>query len=368
MRKTILTPVFALMFVLAAGMASAAISSDLSHLKIKPETNFSVNDTAYLDLHVVSLGPSQTPFTVNITLTGGSTNLTSVYVSEQTGNCDAFRCVYDETFGFRITGAGDFSYEANITDNSTNESDIIDDNSTTYTDEDGDGYFLEIDDCNDNDASIHPGAPDNTNDGIDNDCDGEIDEDYTPPSDDDGGGSSGGGGGAGGPVTAMDYNCLDENVTVGKNDRIKFEYGGDNYTFFINDVLAGSIQVKLYPIPSRDYSINEDSDKYLDLDRNNRNDFVLEVGDIERRKAEVACRLTEEIGGTSDGEEEETESEEDTTPVMQNVKEGVVKIASKVVPKDKASPIAGSLIALAVVVAGLLIYYITRRGDDEEEF
>jgi hypothetical protein len=47
----------------------------------------------------------------------------------------------------------------------------------------GTGYTttrLPIDDCNDHNTSIHPGSPDYTCDGIDNDCDGLIDEDFTP--------------------------------------------------------------------------------------------------------------------------------------------------------------------------------------------
>jgi hypothetical protein len=40
------------------------------------------------------------------------------------------------------------------------------------TDADGDGYCAEVDDCDDGDASIHPGAVDTFGDGIDQDCNG----------------------------------------------------------------------------------------------------------------------------------------------------------------------------------------------------
>jgi len=68
---------------------------------------------------------------------------------------------------------------------------------TYYTDNDGDGYYTDgavaietceesapagyttadkSGDCNDSDASVHPGAPENCSDGIDNDCDLAIDD------------------------------------------------------------------------------------------------------------------------------------------------------------------------------------------------
>ena len=53
------------------------------------------------------------------------------------------------------------------------------DTGTAAYDSDGDGFTVEDGDCNDEDASIYPGAPEDYTDGIDQDCDGYADVGYT---------------------------------------------------------------------------------------------------------------------------------------------------------------------------------------------
>ena len=67
---------------------------------------------------------------------------------------------------------------------SENEGDCDDtDPELNLADNDSDGVSSCDGDCNDADGNIYPGAADNTDDGIDNDCDGDTDEDFVPAGD-----------------------------------------------------------------------------------------------------------------------------------------------------------------------------------------
>lgn len=71
----------------------------------------------------------------------------------------------DDTSGSNDTG---------IEDTGSNDTGI-EDTGSLGTDNDGDGVTVEDGDCNDEDASIYPGAPEDYTDGIDQDCDGYAD-------------------------------------------------------------------------------------------------------------------------------------------------------------------------------------------------
>ena len=358
---------FAFCFVIAAAAAEAAVlAGDVTTFTIKPDQNFTVGDTAYLSLHVVSTnGPIN--FTANITLTGGSSSLNSFNVVGTTGTCTLFTCNYTAAWPFTVNSIP-VSYQAVITDTTNNIS--ITKTATTARDDDIDGYYSVLtggNDCNDANAGINPGAAEVCGDGIDNDCSGG---DAACPSSggSDGGSSGGGGGSAGGSgsLISATYNCINEKVKVAPNDKINVRYGGANYTFFVKDILSNTITMKLYPIPSRDIQVKEGASKYIDLDWDNKDDLKMDVEDVESNVAStVSCKFVTENAQPAEEEEEV----KDEIPILSNIKEGILNIASEIVPKDKASPIVGSVLALAIIVIGLLGYslYKRRKGSDDEE-
>ncbi len=70
-----------------------------------------------------------------------------------------------------------------VCDGKDNDCNGIADDGTSCYDDDGDGFSEDGGDCNDADSSIYPGAPE-TADGVDQDCDGAIDEGTTAYDDD----------------------------------------------------------------------------------------------------------------------------------------------------------------------------------------
>lgn len=121
------------------------------------------------------------------TCTAGTTKCES-YISDQTtcidDPCSLLVCLWDAANSNCCTDSDEDTL-CDVVDNcpadaNTDQADVdgdgIGDACDSFTDMDHDGFYREIDDCNDNDALINPGATE-VCDEADNDCDDAVDED-----------------------------------------------------------------------------------------------------------------------------------------------------------------------------------------------
>ena len=78
-----------------------------------------------------------------------------------------------------LTDTADPSQHADMVQLYSNEIDSL-----TFTDADGDGFYAEVDDCDDSDGAVNPDAADTWYDGTDSDCGGNSDYDQDGDGDD----------------------------------------------------------------------------------------------------------------------------------------------------------------------------------------
>lgn len=95
------------------------------------------------------------------------------------------RLVLTLPLALALGGCGDKNGHVTGTDSGATDTDddtdagTDDDTDSGGTDEDGDGFTIEEGDCDDTDIGVNPAREEDPFDGIDNDCDGRVDEEWT---------------------------------------------------------------------------------------------------------------------------------------------------------------------------------------------
>jgi len=186
-------------------------------------------------------------------------------------------------------------------------------------------------------------------------------------------GGGGGGGGSGGAGTVVyqttNIKCpgdISQLTSVVKGDKVIITYMDGKYEFNIVDVTPDFIDLKIFPVPSISLRIKTSESELVDLDKDGYDDVRVAVNSINAIEKKASMRFTCISGQLSEPkEEDETEPteevEETTTPVLQNIKEGVLNILSSVSTKEKTSPFIGIAIICLIIILGLLIYMGIRK-------
>ncbi|MBD3314089.1 hypothetical protein GF345_06615 [Candidatus Woesearchaeota archaeon] len=159
--------------------------------------------------------------------------------------------------------------------------------SQAYEDKDSDGYYT-LSDCNDNNAGIRPGAAESC-DGVDNDCDGTIDEGCVTLDDED---ESGGGSSRGGPALTIKRYELTDNITISmKTDEIIIlEIGSELYRMKLNKVYFDRVQITAPP-DSNMHEISVNETEAVDLDNDTIDDITVRLDEIPNGKATLMIAL-----------------------------------------------------------------------------
>jgi len=152
-------------------------------------------------------------------------------VTEDNGEFDSEDLDTEDSFSWTFDVAGDYSYHCGRHSSMTGVVNVEDEEPV---DTDGDGV-PDVDDCDPYDASVYPGAPELA-DGLDNDCDGVVDE-GTDTFDDDGDGYS-----------EDEGDCNDSNSSVNPGAVEVADNGIDDDCDGITDPDDGGEEIEFDPV------------------------------------------------------------------------------------------------------------------------
>lgn len=250
-----------------------------------------------------------------------------------------------------------------------------------FNDSDGDGYYSDVNggrDCDDSNAQVNPSESEECKDGIDNDCDGRIDEGCSSRDDDS---SSGGSTGPVPPPPSYpDLPVVGTFKEISLDSPVRFKSSdGEKHTITLKKIAGSRIAIEIRSEPiSVSLSIGEE--KTVDLNGNGVDDFLVRLEEIKESSIRLFFSEIEERPEEVEEQEEEIEEVKELEEEIEKPKEEapkqekesnltIDKITGRVVEDIKEEPSTGIVfIILGIVIIVAVIAVISYNKNKKRRF